>query len=161
MATFGLVLLFLVVGIGVVFVAYTGGLGAARQAYLTRGGPFFRIVIPVLYIGMGIAVPAVVIANGEKKEGATGALANKPAEGQLAEGKQLFQDTCATCHSLGAVNARGVAGPSLDRIGQVNEERILEAIKNGGTGRRLMPAGLLQGETAEAVAAYVVATAGR
>src|SRR5688500_17192202 len=114
MATLGLILLFLIAGGAVVFIAYSGGLGAARQAYLTRGGTFFRIAIPVLYIGLGIAIPAVVIANSETKKGTTGALANEPAEGQIEEGKTLFQNTCASCHSLGAVNARGVFGPNLD-----------------------------------------------
>jgi mono/diheme cytochrome c family protein len=161
MATFGLILLFVVAGAAVIFVAYTGGLGAAREAYLTRGGTFFKVAIPLLYVGLGIAVPAVVIAGGEAKQGNTGALANKSAEGQLEEGKRLFQDTCATCHSLDAVNARGVTGPDLDEIGQVTEERILGAIKNGGTGQGKMPANLLQGESAEAVAVYLAEVAGR
>jgi mono/diheme cytochrome c family protein len=161
MATFGLILLFIVAGAAVTFVAYTGGLGAAREAYLTRGGTFFKVAIPLLYIGLGIAVPAVVIAGGQAKQGNTGALANKSAEGQVEEGKRLFQDTCAACHSLDAVNARGVTGPDLDEIGQVTEERILEAIKNGGTGQGKMPANLLQGESAKAVAVYLTEVAGR
>jgi mono/diheme cytochrome c family protein len=161
MATLGFVLLFLVLGVGVIFVAYTGGLGAARQAYLTRGGTFFKIAIPLIYVGLGIAIPAVIIADGHAKEGSTGALASKPAKGKLEEGKLLFQNTCATCHSLRAVNAQGVTGPSLDNIGQVTKKRVLAAIKNGGTGERLMPANLLQGESADAVAEYVAAVAGR
>jgi mono/diheme cytochrome c family protein len=115
----------------------------------------------VLYVGLGIAIPAIIISDGEAKEGSTGALASTPAKGKLEEGKILFQNTCAACHSLRAVNARGVTGPSLDNIGQVTEKRILAAIKNGGTGERLMPANLLQGESAAAVAAYVTAVAGR
>jgi mono/diheme cytochrome c family protein len=161
MATLAFVLLFLALGAAVIFVAYTGGLGAARQAYLTSGGTFFKIAIPLLYVGLGIAIPAVIIADGEAKEGSTGALSSVPAKGQLEEGKVLFQNTCAACHSLRAVNARGVTGPSLDNIGQVTQKRVLAAIKNGGTGERLMPANLLQGESAQAVAAYVTAVAGR
>jgi mono/diheme cytochrome c family protein len=161
MATVGFVLLFLALGVGVIFVAFTGGMSAARQAYLTRGGTFFKIAIPVIYLGVGIAIPAVVIADGQTKEGATGSLASKPAKGQLEEGKVLFQNTCAGCHSLRAVNARGVTGPSLDTIGPVTQKRVLAAIKNGGTGKRLMPANLLQGENAQAVAAYLAAVAGR
>jgi mono/diheme cytochrome c family protein len=161
MATLAFVLLFLVLGASVIFVAYTGGLGAARQAYLTRGGTFFKIAIPLIYIGLGIAIPAIIISDGHAKEGSTGALANKPAEGKLKEGKLLFQNTCAACHSLRAVNAQGVTGPSLDNIGQVTKKRVLAAMKNGGTGQRLMPANLLQGESADAVAEYVAAVAGR
>jgi cytochrome c553 len=161
MATLGIILLFLLVGGAVAFVAFSGGPGKAREAYLTRGRTFFRIAIPVLYIGLGIAIPAVVIAGREGKEGNTGALANTVPSHQLQDGKNLFSKTCATCHSLKAVNARGVTGPDLDNIGEVTEKRILDAIKNGGTGQRKMPANLLQGENAEAVAAYVAHVAGQ
>jgi cytochrome c553 len=161
MATLGIILLFLIVGGAVAFVAFSGGPGKAREAYLTRGRTFFRIAIPVLYIGLGIAIPAVVIAGREGKEGNTGALANTVPSHKLQDGKNLFSNTCATCHSLKAVNARGVTGPDLDNIGEVTEKRILDAIKNGGTGQRKMPANLLQGENAEAVAAYVAHVAGQ
>ena len=161
MATFGLILLFLIAGSAVIFIAYSGGLGAARQAYLTGGSTFFKIAIPVLYIGLGIAIPAVVIAGSDSKKGSTGALANQSAEGNLAEGKRLFQNTCASCHSLDAVNARGVHGPDLDGLGEMTEKRVLDAIKNGGTAQGVMPANLLQGEAAESVAAYVSEVAGR
>ena len=161
MATLGIILLFLIVGGAVAFIAFSGGPGAAREAYLTRGGTFFKIAVPLLYVALGVAIPAVVIASMDAKEGNTGALANTEPSKKLQEGKDLFQATCATCHSLKAVNARGVTGPDLDNIGQVTEKRILEAIKNGGTGQRKMPANLLQGENAEAVSAYVADVAGR
>lgn len=161
MATLGIILLFVVVGAAVAFVAYSGGPGAAREAYLTGGGTVFKVAIIALYIGLGVAIPAVVIAGAEQKEGNVGALANTEPTEQLQEGKNLFQATCATCHSLRATGARGVTGPDLDEIGDVTEERILGAIKNGGTGQGKMPANLLQGENAEAVAAYLAKVAGR
>ena len=161
MATLGLILLFLLVGGAVVFIAFSGGPGAAREAYLTRGSTFVKIAIPLLYVGLGVAIPAVVIAGRESKEGNTGALANKVPDKKRGEGKQLFQETCASCHSLRAVNARGLTGPDLDNIGQMTEERVLNAIKNGGTGQRKMPANLLHDRNAEAVAAYVAEVAGR
>src|SRR4051812_12617209 len=142
MATFGLILLFLLVGSAVAFIAFSGGPGAAREAYLTRGNTFFKIAIPLVYVGLGIAIPAVVIANSGEKEGNTGALANTVPNDQLENGKELFQNTCATCHSLKAVNAQGVTGPDLDSLGLDNstakarnqsEARILNAIKKGGT----------------------------
>ena len=43
----------------------------------------------------------------------------------------------------------------------MTEDRVLQAIKIGGTGQKRMPAGLLEGEDAEAVAAYVTAVAGQ
>jgi mono/diheme cytochrome c family protein len=170
MATLGLILLFVLVGGAVAFIAYSGGPSKAREAYLTRGNTFFKIAIPLLYVGLGIAIPAVVIANGGEKEGNTGALANTVPDKKLENGKELFQNTCATCHSLKAVNAQGVTGPDLDELGldsstpearKQSEARILNAIKNGGTGERRMPANLLQGENAAAVAAFVVDVSGR
>ena len=161
MATLGIILLFLLVGGAVAFIAFSGGPSAAREAYLTRGSTFFKVAIPLLYVGLGVAIPAVVIAGREAKEGNTGALANTEPSHELQDGKNLFLATCATCHSLKAVNARGVTGPDLDNIGQVTEKRILDAIKNGGTGQRKMPANLLQGKNAENVAKYVARVAGR
>jgi cytochrome c553 len=161
MAVLGFIVLFLILGTGVIFVAYSGGPGAAREAYLTRGRTFFKIAIPVLYIGLGIAIPAVVIANHNSKVGNNGALADESPHGDLKRGKAVFEQTCASCHTLKAVNARGVTGPDLDNIGQITPARVLSAIKNGGTGDRRMPANLVQGSNADAVAAYVSDVAGR
>ncbi len=54
-----------------------------------------------------------------------------------------------------------MTGPNLDRLGRVDEARVLNAIKNGGTGKMLMPAGILEGRNAEDVAAYVARVAGQ
>ena len=59
--------------------------------------------------------------------------------------------TCTSCHNLDAVQARGVTGPDLDELGALDEQRVLNAIKRGGTGQGRMPANLLSGEDAEAV----------
>src|SRR2546421_10710455 len=133
------VLLFLALGGAVAFVAFSGGPSKAREAYLTGGRGFFRVAMPILYIGLGIAVPAIVIANGEQSEGGTPALAGKTVSGDLARGKALFRQTCASCHSLAAVNARGINGPNLDRIGQVTNQRVLNAIRIGGAGQGRPP----------------------
>ena len=52
-------------------------------------------------------------------------------------------------------------GPDLDELGGVTEERVLNAIKNGGSGQDLMPANILRGEDAEDVAGYVSKVAGQ
>jgi len=152
---------FVLLGIAVVFVAFSGGAGAARQAYLSRGGRGFRILMLLLYVAAGIAVPAAVIAGRGEAEGGVGPLEQKGLSGADLRGKQLFKHTCASCHNLDAVNARGVTGPDLDEIGEVTRQRVLNAIKNGGTGQKRMPAGLLQDEDAQAVAGYVSKVAGR
>lgn len=152
---------FVLLGIAVVFIASSGGPAQAREAYLTRGSRTFKVVIPVLYVALGIAVPAVVIADRGGAEGGTGALKNKQVSGTLKRGKQMFRDACASCHTLEAVNARGVQGPNLDQIGQIKPNRILNAIKIGGTGKKRMPSQLLEGQDARDVAAYVTAVAGQ
>ena len=151
----------ILVGLGVVFVAFSGGPGRARQAYLTRGNRAFQITILVIYLGMGIAVPAITLTARTDAQGATSQLETKHASAQISRGKTLFRATCASCHTLTAVNARGVTGPDLDRIGQVTPARVMSAIRIGGTGQNRMPSGLLQGKNAADVAAFVSAVAGK
>ena len=155
----------ILVGIGVVFVAFFGGPGRARQAYLTRGNRFFQISMLVIYLGVGVAVPAVILSARTDAEGATSQLQTKHASAEVSKGKQLFRQTCASCHTLAAVNARGVTGPDLDRLGlQPNAasiKRVENAIRIGGTGQNRMPSGLLQGANAQAVATFVTSVAGQ
>jgi len=152
---------FVVAGLVVVFVAFSGGASAAREAYLSRGGRFFSFVMVLIYLALGVAVPAVVIASRGEAEGATGSLRTKDISGKMETGKQLFIQTCKSCHTLGAVNAHGVTGPNLDELAPLDKQRVLNAIKRGGTGTGRMPSGLLAGQDADAVAAYVSSVAGR
>jgi cytochrome c551 len=160
MAAIAFVLAFLAIGIGVMFVAFSGGPSQAREAYLTGGRRSFKFLIAAVYIGIGIAIPVLVIADNEKAEGGVGHLKDEKPSKRIGEGRDLFKQTCASCHSLAAANARGVTGPNLDEIGAVNKQRILEAIENGGTGQGRMPPRLLQGENAEKVAEYLSEVAG-
>jgi cytochrome c553 len=152
---------FVVVGLAVIFVAFSGGPSAARDAYLTRGGRVFTYTVLTLYLALGVAVPAAVIASRGESEGGTGSLRSKGISGKLLDGKELFIQTCKSCHTLEAVNAHGVTGPNLDELGGLDKQRVLGAIKRGGTGTGQMPPGLLDGEDADAVATYVAAVAGR
>jgi len=152
---------FLALGGAVAFVAFSGGPSKAREAYLTSGRRFFRVVIPIIYIGLGIAVPAAVIAGSEQGRGGTPQLAGKSDTGAIGHGKTIFRQTCASCHSLAAVNARGITGPNLDNIGQVTPQRVRNAIRIGGTGQGRMPANLLTGKDAQDVAQFVSSVAGR
>jgi mono/diheme cytochrome c family protein len=152
---------FVLMGVGVIFVGFSGGPGQAREAYLTKGGRFFRFSMLVLYVSLGIAVPAIVIADSGPSEGATGQLKAEDSSDELEDGKELFLQTCASCHTLAAANARGVTGPNLDQIGEMTQERVETAIEIGGTGQKRMPAALLEGEDAEKVAKYLEAVAGK
>lgn len=164
MEVIGFLAPWLLIGIAVMFVAFSGGPGRAREAYLTRGRTAFRIAIPLLYIALGIAIPAVVLANRGTREGNSTALSQKTVRdqpGYIARGRTLFLENCSSCHTLDATNSRGVTGPDLDKIGKVTPERIKSAIQIGGTGQGRMPAGLLQGDNADAVARFLSSVAGK
>ena len=152
---------FVVAGVAVIFIAFWGGPSAAREAYLTRGRRGFTITMLLLYAGLGIAIPAAVIAARGQSVGGTGSLRSEEVSGTLKDGKQLFIQTCKSCHTLAAVNAHGVTGPNLDELGGLDKQRVLHAIKIGGTGDGRMPPQLLTGADADAVATYVAAAAGR
>src|SRR5215212_4062479 len=96
---------FLVLGIIVIFIAFSGSPGAAREAYLTRGGRAFSITMVLIYAGLGIAVPAAVIASRGESEGAVGPLRTEPLTTTDREGKDLFFQPGESCHPLSAENA--------------------------------------------------------
>ena len=65
--------------------------------------------------------------------------------------EQVAQQRCATCHGG---NLQGMGNtPALNDIGsRLSEEEILNVIENGQGG---MPGGLVKGEEAEALAAWL------
>jgi mono/diheme cytochrome c family protein len=91
-------------------------------------------------------------------------------DAQLVHGADLFRRRCAGCHTLTAAGAQGAAtdassrerrdGPNLDRR-KVDHDAALFAIRNGGFGGDRMPANIVQGDDAEAVARFVARYAGR
>jgi cbb3-type cytochrome c oxidase subunit III len=88
--------------------------------------------------------------------------------GDPDRGKTLFVAKCAGCHTLAAANAKGTIGPNLDdafaygrRQGfkQVTIEQVVRDQIELASGR--MPANLVRGADADAVAAYVAGVAGK
>jgi len=152
---------FVVAGLIVIFIAFFGGASAAREAYLTRGGRFFIGGMVLLYVVLGLVVPLAVINSREQALGATGSLRTEDVSGKLEDGKSLFIENCKSCHTLDAVDAHGVTGPNLDELAPLDNQRVMNAIKRGGTGDGRMPPALLDGADADAVAAYVSTVAGR
>ena len=87
--------------------------------------------------------------------------------GDQTKGEQLFRDKCGGCHTLAAANTNGAVGPNLDdafssgRKQGFKSETIEQVVRQqialaGGK----MPADLVSGANADAVAAYVAAVAG-
>lgn len=91
-----------------------------------------------------------------------------------ARGKELFVQKCASCHTLADAGAKGTIGPDLDAafrraredgfgestIRDVVRGQIAYPIKQTPTGEPGMPANLVTGEDADAVATYVALVAG-
>ncbi|MGE6754502.1 cytochrome c551 [Rossellomorea sp. NPDC071047] len=64
--------------------------------------------------------------------------------------EKIVNNKCTSCHGG---NLEGGMGPALNKIGaDLNKDQILEVIQNG---KGQMPAGLIEGEEAEAVAEWL------
>jgi mono/diheme cytochrome c family protein len=70
--------------------------------------------------------------------------------------EETFAGTCGSCHTLAAAGTSGTFGPNLDEL-KPDIARVQAAIEAGPGG---MPAGLLEGDKAEQIAAYVANSAG-
>jgi len=98
---------------------------------------------------------------------------------QLSEDQQparrgavLFYERCSGCHSLDAANAYGskppgqlqggerTNGPNFN-IRKVSRDDVLFAIRNGGFSGAIMPANVVVGRDAEAVADFLAEYSGR
>ena len=109
-----------------------------------------------------VLIVAAIAAIAIKDEGASSS-AEVGTSGD-EEARELFVTNCGSCHTLAQAGTDGVVGPNLDDLlGQGtpegNEPRVLTAIERGINGR--MPAGILAGEQAEQVAAFVASEAGQ
>jgi cbb3-type cytochrome c oxidase subunit III len=110
--------------------------------------------------------------------GTGGSIVGKPADNE--NGRKVFQDTCAGCHTLSAAGSTATIGPNLDAsFAQARSEGFKESaiedivhdqIKLPGQYpirenspdflKANMPANLVTGQNAIDVAAYVAANAG-
>ena len=158
------VLLFVSLGLGVVFLAFSGR-GSARRgrgggAPTRAGRRFVAVVVAFVVVGLGLAVPLAigVVNSNDHAKSAPGGVDLNASE---TAGRSVFAENCATCHTLKASNAVGKVGPNLDLL-HPPKGLILDAIKNGrARGQGQMPAGVVDGADAQNVAAYVAAVAGR
>jgi mono/diheme cytochrome c family protein len=94
------------------------------------------------------------------------------ADDQSRPAAVLFEQRCSGCHSLDAANAYGskpegqlpggerTNGPDFN-VRKVNREDALFAIRNGGFSGAIMPANIVVGPEAEAVAAFLAKYSGK
>ena len=161
------------------------GLALFVGALLLRRAPTGVLVFGAIVVGFGLGIPALVIDdNTTEKTGGGGQAAAAPessaggdqadeeASAQTggeagggggaasAEGKQIFTQSCGTCHTLSDAGTSGTIGPNLDDLAP-DSARVQTAIENGGAGTGAMPANIVTGQEAEAVAEYVSSVAGK
>ncbi|MBA2763533.1 MAG: cytochrome c [Thermoleophilaceae bacterium] len=84
----------------------------------------------------------------------------------MHRGAELFQERCSGCHTLSAAGSSGskplkqrtsndrTNGPNLDQRVESAED-VLYAIRNGGFSGAIMPANIVVGPEAQAVADFV------
>jgi cytochrome c551 len=155
-----LVALFLTIGFIVVASAFAGHRKPGNEPPARESNVLLYIGVAFVTIGIGLGIPALILVANAKH-------ADKKAVGGVhltaseAQGREMFAQNCATCHTLRAANAVGKIGPNLDAL-QPPAALVLNAIQLGrARGSGNMPAGLLTGGDAKDVAAYIAAVAGR
>ena len=87
-------------------------------------------------------------------------------------GAEIFNERCSGCHSLDAANAYGSKPPGQIQGGErtngpnfnvrkETKDDVLFAIRNGGFSGQIMPANVVVGDDAEAVADFLAEYSGK
>jgi mono/diheme cytochrome c family protein len=163
MTTLIFVLVWVVLGLGLLLIAFSGGPSGALQQLMSqsRGARKAAIVLfSLLALALGVLVPAAVIAAVSNQDDIPEANVTSLTESEK-NGRELFGRRCANCHTLKAANAIASVGPNLDQL-RPNKALVLDAIENGrARGNGQMAAGLYTGQDAEDVANFVAKAVGQ
>ena len=116
---------------------------------------------------------AIVVALAAALLAACGGEIDVPEDDRTAHrGAVLFNERCSGCHSLQAANAYGskpegqlqggerTNGPNFN-VRKESRDDVLFAIRNGGFSGAIMPANIVVGEDAEAVADFLSEYSGK
>lgn len=150
---------FLVLGLAVVGVAMRGGPRGVRDTLeVGRRRPLhaWEFTVAGAIALFGLAVPAIVLLGDQASAGPGGSTLSATER----EGRVLFAEKCATCHTLEDAGAVGKVGPNLDVLAPA-APLTMNAIEQGRVGNGSMPAQLLETDEAQKVADYVAKVAGR
>lgn len=153
----------ILVAIVLVTLAMRGGPRARRRAKTPlatrRSRRAAAVAFSVAYAGIGVAVPAVLIAGDHNSAAANAFGAHLTADEQ--RGRVLFGSACGQCHTLAAARTVGKVGPDFDQL-KPPVPLVLDAVAHGRRrGNGTMPQGLLQGNDTRDVAAYIHVVAGK
>lgn len=163
MTTFVFVLVFVLLGLGVLLVGLSGGPSGALQQLQTqsRGGRKTAVVlfaIAVIVLGAGIPFAVIKLVDNQNDIPKAGVTNLTAAE---KHGRELFGQRCTQCHTLEAANSVAQVGPNLDDL-RPPKSLVLDALKNGrARGNGAMAKDLVVGQDATDVANFVSAAVGQ
>jgi mono/diheme cytochrome c family protein len=163
MAVLAFTLLFVALGLSVLFVALSGGPGGARkrmasQSRRTRRIALFNFVLALVVLGLGVPAAVIATVNGRNDVPEANVSNLTAAE---KRGRELFGQRCGNCHTLKASKTVASVGPNLDVL-RPPKNLVLNAIHNGrARGNGQMAADLVEGQDADDVAAYVAKAVGQ
>jgi mono/diheme cytochrome c family protein len=157
------VLVWVVLGLGLLLIALSGGPGGALERLQTQSRTGRRVAVVgffVTLVVLGGVVPAAVIAAIDNRNDIPEADVSNLTAAEK-HGQELFARRCVFCHTLKAANAVAQVGPDLDAL-RPNKALVLDAIKNGrARGNGQMAAGIYEGQDAQDVAAFVAKAVGQ
>ena len=163
MTTLIFVLVWVLLGLGLLLVALSGGPGGALQRLQTqsRGGRKAAVIVfAIALVVLGFGVPAAVISSVDARNDIPKANVSNLTAAEK-HGRELFAQRCTQCHTLAASDAVAQVGPNLDQL-RPPKALVLDAIAKGrARGNGQMAAQLYTGQDAEDVAAYVAKAVGQ
>jgi mono/diheme cytochrome c family protein len=146
------------------------GLTSALETQSRAGRRAVNAVLVFFYVGMGIAIPIIFLVG--NRDAASAQVAGIKLTSAEKQGRMLFGEHCAVCHTLAAASAVGKTGPNLDQL-KPPASAVLHTIKYGCLqqpgpdqaqetclGYGTMPADVVQGRQAQQVASFVARVAG-
>ncbi len=148
--------------------------GLSNVLYSRKRGTTMAInvTLTVTMLLFGLVIPAIFLINNHDRS-ATAGTGNIKLTANEVNGRQLFGEHCAVCHTLASASAVGKTGPNLDQL-KPPYALIINTLANGCLqdpsssdssqsclGYGTMPADIVQGQDAVNVARYVAAVAGK
>ena len=109
MPTLIFVLVWVLLALGLLLVAFSGGPGGAVQRLMSTSRVARRaaiVLFVIALIGLGIGVPAAVIAAVSNNDSIPESNVSDLTASEK-HGRELFGMRCANCHTLKAANAAG------------------------------------------------------
>jgi mono/diheme cytochrome c family protein len=166
------IVFWVVLGLSVFLVAGSGPRNLRRglRAPTHRGARALGLVMVVVYVAFGIALPLVFLSGNHANANAQ--IGGTKLSAAERRGRETFAFRCGFCHTRAGANTTGRVGPNLDDL-KPSYNLILHTIQYGclqsppqGSpasclGQGNMPANILQGNDAKDVAKFVASIAGK